>query len=254
MTIPDSSPSSSPTSSEPPQGPSPAFTASRSSSILLSPDPLGSPTPSSFPSPESPFPPILTSTPSFNIEEGIIQPPADQMQQPSPSKSHTIPDSAQKSAFPESLAAPSQTDQGALNVVTVNTGEVSKIQLKNENPILAVSSDGQQVQIDLRDNFPGANSVLTVMLLSPESAPNRNSVQQMESVVLEVVLFDAFGNEVKTFSESVELCFSAQGGTSGKCLGFYDESKREWVCTDSCLKKKQNLIWFVFFFCHSSKI
>lgn len=138
--------------------------------------------------------------------------------------------------------APSLSGEDPVTVVAVSPGQPSELQLENEIPILVVSSDGEQVQIDLRNNIPSANSVLTVTLLSPEFAPRREQNRQIESIILEVVLSDGFGNEVNTFPEEVELCFSVEGGTSGKCLGFFDESGGEWKCTDPCLKKKQNLI------------
>ena len=128
--------------------------------------------------------------------------------------------------------------------MTITPGEQASVELENDQPIAFVTPNGETIQVSLSNNLPVGNSVLTVSLSAPPAA----SQMEFASSILTISLYDEFGTEITQFSDSVELCFTSSGNTKDKCLNFYDESKREWICSDPCLVSKQNLVWFDFFY------
>lgn len=64
----------------------------------------------------------------------------------------------------------------------------------------------------------------------------------VQSPAVTIELVDAAGNTVQPTS-SIEICLPGTQ-TSGRCLGFLDESKHPpvWTCQDPCLKKRGSLV------------
>lgn len=115
------------------------------------------------------------------------------------------------------------------------------IQIENEQPINVITPDGGELTVNL-GNMVTTNQALTISIIpSPLNS-------DLTSDILVINLFDEFGTEINSFSSTVELCFSATSSTKDSCLNFYDEAKQKWVCTDPCLEKKGNVLWFVVFF------
>ena len=130
-----------------------------------------------------------------------------------------------------------------INQVAVTIGEKTQIQLENSSPVALTTTDGQQVLVSLSNNLASVNSILSITLI----APPINSDEEFASLILSINLVDAFGTELTSFSDSVELCFSSPtGNKSDKCLNYFNENREEWICIDSSLESRDDLIWFVF--------
>jgi len=89
-----------------------------------------------------------------------------------------------------------------------------------------------------------ASSETTVIALplSQELALSAVNAHIVQSPAVTIELVDVAGNTVQPTS-SIEICLPGTQ-TSGRCLGFLDESKHPpvWTCQDSCLKKRGSLV------------
>ena len=110
------------------------------------------------------------------------------------------------------------------------------------------SENGDTVTVELPNSLIDDSINQLVVRLADASISNQpiNAL----SLIVSLELFDGNGNEFDEFEDSVEICFSVPDGekNGGECLAYYDEKKGEWICEDSCVKVKNNLVWFVIFF------
>lgn len=69
---------------------------------------------------------------------------------------------------------------------------------------------------------------------------NENTV----SPIIELNLFDIFGNQIFNFEEDIEICIqpTSDVSTSDVCLGYQTETG-EFVCEDSCLEDNGSSLW-----------
>lgn len=81
---------------------------------------------------------------------------------------------------------------------------------------------------------PGAVSAPARIAVTPSEA--RVTGATPLSNVIEVTLLDADGNEVTRTGAPVEICLESDASKKDSaCLGYLDESTREWKCEDQCL-------------------
>lgn len=74
-------------------------------------------------------------------------------------------------------------------------------------------------------------------------APPPRTDIPFQSAIIALTLTNVYGEEITTFDESVELCFIVPDPNQDNlCLSFYDESKGEWICSDPCVKVKDDKV------------
>ena len=245
----------------------PMPTASPSLPPFVSPSPSPSAFPSTFPSLplppspsfiESPPPVENTATRSFNVQQASILPPPPMQDpeqaitptsSPSPPSGNSILHTPSKSINIVSNGGNiDQPGSTSSNPIIVKSNEASSIIILDSIPVYIESENGDTVTVELPNSLIDDSINQLVVRLADASISNQpiNAL----SLIVSLELFDRNGNEYDEFDDSVEICFSVPDGekNGGECLAYFDEKKGEWICEDSCVKVKNNLIWFVIFF------
>eukprot|EP00012_Vannella_robusta_P010712 CAMPEP_0206203140 /NCGR_PEP_ID=MMETSP0166-20121206/12633_1 /ASSEMBLY_ACC=CAM_ASM_000260 /TAXON_ID=95228 /ORGANISM="Vannella robusta, Strain DIVA3 518/3/11/1/6" /LENGTH=185 /DNA_ID=CAMNT_0053622283 /DNA_START=41 /DNA_END=598 /DNA_ORIENTATION=- len=68
-----------------------------------------------------------------------------------------------------------------------------------------------------------------------------NNGDVLRSSIIDIRLFDEFGNSITSLEEPLRICLEENGSqkdTGDLCLGFFDVEKNEWICEDECLEQE----------------
>ena len=70
--------------------------------------------------------------------------------------------------------------------------------------------------------------------------PTANLPVQVFSPIVNVTIFDEFGNSITKFDEPITICLETDIRGGDGCLSYYDESEARWICQDPCLEDGPN--------------